>query len=538
MQDLQARIRQLEADNASLATAADQAAALAEEYAGDAARYRAANNSSQTALVNELTDATRRKDRRIQRLTTLLDNEKKRAEGLQRRVEELEQVNEYPVHNVKEARDLSQTVDDRPTRQDKSPPVPSCTPIKVLSALESILPPDVRGIFAAFRVFFISESVRAWTTHVSLASKSETGDGDFAKLAKLIDETVRRSVAWCFASPPNLAERGIMLEKGMSSLEERVEALSREIAEGQSHRWTAEYSQMKQDLVGMPIEVLKSVVPGSWTRVQNEDEMDFHEICTEQARHMKGILTSEEREVHKKAMEELNSKLNAVRLTLEQKNRELDDLHVRTSIFKERLDASRKDKENMKALQDKLTTVDKELAVAKATAKKAEMEPFADSPSAKVEKQPRQPEVFKSGLQESPRERAKRTNETVRLRRMLVRSQMADLQSRTSLSDDADARLRETMQVRNAVSKALNDARTAASMARVVRLDPETLEPKIEGVTMSRKTILQSLGALEKQTGVARCDVEVSRYSVQYEASLDDEAGMFTNLAAIIRELS
>lgn len=515
MDRLRARIRQLEEDNASLSTAAEQAAALAEECAADASRYRSSMQCSDQAVINELKDAQRRKDRRIVRLTTLLEQKEQQLDQVESRVSELEdlkQVAEEMEHVLRASLlalggDTSQKGDSEFARG-----VTGVT-ASVLSAVEDYFPErmEIQEDMAAFRLYARAHVIDCLAERIAGQMRNCTNESlrSCGELCENAVSTIRSATRWCFANENTLVQRMRMLQPGVETLEQRVVGLFHEVAlMADGHTWRGEVARMKTDLIVLAIESVRGVVIHGEGAEERVCEIDIRDVCRKRARIVRerGVCVDDGGDERK--VEELNSRLNAARVKLERAEVELEDLRVRNCVFEERVRGAVADQREMKALRERVKEVEMQLRERNALSitnnvsdTKAKDVATTDVDTAQLPEQdsPVRPrDSFDSTrnanvptpLQE-PYDGAKMT----RLRRKLLHHQLADLHVDATETQAFHSRQND-ITIHQALSQALHNARQAASMARVVRLDRETLQLCTRGATMSRKEILQSLAVV------------------------------------------
>lgn len=520
---LESRILQLEVENTELSAAASEAAALAEEYAADAAAYRRqrASGPADAALVNELTDAARRKDRRINRLNTLLASEKDNAQRLQNKVQELTELNaladEMEETLRKSVSTLQQSLADAGGRGsaggaldsgvDKLTDVRVHVADAVVQSLSRYFPDAARvqGDVAAFGA--LRSAVATLHMASSLSGKLSRGgfgahEEDFLELFGSISLAAETAVRWCFDDAKLISTRGPSVEKELRALEEHTRTLCADFASAADVRnWADDFAHMKLDLVSMALDTLNALVPPRFERPTGAHSAEALVADITRAAHVRaseiaGSLKhcSDADKSDSEQFVELRSKLDTAKSKLERKCRELGDLRVRTSVFEERLSSTLDDAKEITALRQKVSDLEAELAASK-EALIAKCGKEGAEGETREESRDRQSNDADAAVV-VPRhlDIIDEAKESARLRRLLVHRHLADIQT-LPLSTNVNEQLtfEKNHAVCETVRTALDNAREAASNARAIRLNADTLQPNTRGATMSRKVLLQAI---------------------------------------------
>lgn len=485
---LHTRIRELEADNASLSHAASEAAALAEEYAADAAAYRRLCPTDQ-ALVTELTDATRRKDRRIHRLTSLLEVERVSVEGLERRVAELEEmlhvadeterVLQFSLSMTEKGKSEGGMGKELGQREDKEA-------VRVwevvVEALREYFPEEVvGGDFAAFEalragvfVLEMAARLRAW-----LRPDTYSWAHNFFAVLEEACLAVDSALRWCFEEPGG---RGVHLMEVVTALEERFSMVVKEVDGGETVQWTEKYANMKIGLLRMAVESVVGVASRKFDGMQSVGDIDTLVDNVQSALERRGAevraklkAASANGDGKLEDVAELKAKLEASKSVLSRKTRELEDLRIRMNVFEERLSTALEESKELSTLRAKVTELEAELNRGKSAHSENRDVGRVSSDSGVSPKS-----VGVNGIRRDCKhlEEVDNTKEVARLRRILVRRHLADLQplwfheSAFRQEDEQEAKLHESTR------QALEEARLSASNSAAVELDAETLKPK------------------------------------------------------------
>ncbi|KAI0556911.1 Sm Like Protein [Gracilaria domingensis] len=530
---LHARIQQLEADNASLASAAEQAAALAEEYAADAARYRHSQNHTEQRLHDEISDASRRKDRRIHRLSALLSEEKDRVQQLEQRVEQLEQL--YDVSTQMETT-LQASVTALQQQMERSSPSPQpvadapflLTTIRAqhvavpLELLNSYFPePDALGAdIRAYQLFLRAHSIRAIATYArhhiptpnpdpqqTLSSPQQTFAQSALHLFGKLVWLMRDLVAWCFEEADDVPFRAVKLHDATVTLEQRAANVFEQLFEMQqqhiSTSCTPEYATMNTELLEMAMDAITDLLPSSPvhpTSAGNEDDLSMliREAAIQRARTVRDGLINASRNAE--ASDQLESKLNAARTKLRQRESELDDIKVRLSVYEDRMTKARDDAKLVETLKTQVTELEEQIAKAvdrgipsESVRNVAEANSITPTETRTTDAD----QAINSSKRRvaTPLAQLQQVQDVIHVRRQLLHTYLSDIQSDTNISTQPQVDLESMLHTRDTLSHALNDLRTAAANASVVTLDEDTLKVKRSGKSMSQKILLQAMAA-------------------------------------------
>lgn len=493
---LHARIRQLEADNASLSHAASEAASLAEECAADAAAYRRLRPADQ-ALVTELTDATRRKDRRIQRLTSLLEAERSRVQGLEGRITELEEMLQV-ADETERVLQLSLNVTEKGKaegdrrnglweKEEKGEKEAVRVWEVVIKSLKEYFPRDIIGEdFAAFEAFRagvvvieMAKRLRAWLGPGAYS----WAHGFFAVLEEAclaVDDALR----WCFEEP---GARGAQLVEAVTALEERFNSVVKEVNSGETVQWTESYANMKIGLFRMAAESVMGVTSRKFDGRRSIAGIDALVDDVQSALARRG---AEVRAKLKAAsgsgagglegLTAVRAKLDASKSVLRRKTSELEDLRVRANVFEERILTALEESKELSTLRTRVTELEAELAREKST--HSENRDISQLPSDDGV-DPKAIGVNGVGSDFRHSEGVDNTNEAARLRRILVRRHLADLQPLTFHESIYQHKAEEEAKLQRSMRQVLEEARLSASNSAAVELDAETLKPKAQHIT-------------------------------------------------------
>ncbi|CAN8070829.1 unnamed protein product [Agarophyton chilense] len=521
---LHARIQQLEADNASLASAAEQAAVLAEEYAADAARYRHSQNNTEQSLHDEISDASRRKDRRIQRLNVLLSEEKDRTQQLEQQVEDLEQLRELSNQMEITLQDsvsaLQQQVEQ--ASQSSSTVVDASFVLGTIRATHAMVPLEIlnsyfpqsdtlQADFKAYYVFLRAHSIHTIATYAKdhffdhFFNELQTSSSQqafiqcalnlFGKLAKLTAELL----AWCFEKANDIPYRAGKIYDAVITLEQRTASLFEQLFEIQQRRGNAsctpEYVTINTELLEMAMDTIFDVLPAPPALITSANCSDLSSLikksATERAHNVCEGLINASRDAD--AHNELQVKLNAARTKLQQRERELDDMKVRLNVYEDRMTKARQDAKLSETLKIQVSKLEEQIANARdrdepgkgvQSVAEADSKLHDDQQSRKTDNESTQTQKATSLSNNSvatPLTQLQQMKDIIHIRRQLLRTHLSDISSDTRESKDHRADLQDVLKVHSTLSCALNDLRAAAANASVVTLHPDTLKVKRGG---------------------------------------------------------
>eukprot|EP00178_Gracilaria_changii_P020138 TRINITY_DN584_c1_g1_i2.p1 TRINITY_DN584_c1_g1~~TRINITY_DN584_c1_g1_i2.p1 ORF type:complete len:588 (+),score=104.38 TRINITY_DN584_c1_g1_i2:192-1955(+) len=564
---LHARIQQLETDNASLASAAEQAAGLAEEYAADAARYRHSRNNTEQRLHDEISDASRRKDRRIQRLNTLLSEEKTRVQQLEQRVEELEQL--YDVSTQMETTlQASLSVMQQQVQnasQSPSPVAPISFMLDIIRSQHASVPLELlisyfphsdalSSDIKAYQLFLRAHSIHTIATyvqqHILNPPQTSSSQQAFVQGALLLFDKLtsltRDLLTWCFETADDVPFRAEKLHDPTLTLEQRATNVFEQLLEIQQQQrsstsCTPEYATMNIELLEMAMDAIADILPvpsAPPTSSPNLGDLGalIRQAAEQRARNIRASLINASRSAE--ASVQLEDKLNAARTKLQQRESELDDMKVRLNVYEDRMTAARQDAKLLETLKTQVSKLEEQIANAtNGDAPNESVQHVAEASSVTLQ----EPHAAHAGDQANhsqqsicsskdciptPLAQLQQVQDVIHVRRQLLRTYLSDIRSDTALSQQPRADLQGMLQLRDTLSHALNDLRTAAASASVVTLHADTLEVKGRGASMSQKIMVQAMAAscsnenTLKQWRVERervCDTSTIRMEVSEE---------------------
>lgn len=518
---MRARIRELEAENASLAAAAEEAATLAEAYAQDAARWRAASNGcDEGAGLVEIADAARRKERRIERLTAQLAEERDTSRRLVSRVAELEELKVLAEEMEETLQQSLAAVQDAHGEQRYSRDADGAEGVvlakQYLDAISSFLPPEiaVEGDIDALHLSLLMKSVVG--CHGRCVDLLQGTVPALAAALEAAESALHRATMWCFEDSAQIPIRAAAMRPAAASLEERTRALVADIQSVENAQsWNAEYVQMKVGLLTMAVDSVLALVPESF-RIPTSTALDLRVALEPRVKDIRerlaGLATSS---AHASNLaRESASRADVASTLLQQRERELEDVRVRAGVFEDRLAAATVAVTKGEELKAQIAHLENQLELAQQAqdeqvlAAVVQVQRDADriaEPSVDSEQEMRTNEhggdsqrlvEFRLGLALDESRRSAN-----RLRRQLTERRLADLVASQEVSTERVERMQKRRVARDAMSKALSLAKSSAASAHVVRLDPETLEPQTRGATMSSKGLLQSLALAQNHIG-------------------------------------
>lgn len=482
---LQIRIRQLEDDNVSLSHAASEAAALAEEYAADASAYRRLRPADQ-ALVTELTDATRRKDRRIQRLSSLLEAERARVEGLERRVAELEEmlqvademecVLQMSLNLIEKERCEGGGHEKIEERKEDGGGVSEV----LVKALKEYFPEGIVG-----EDFMAFEALKAGLTvlemmkglHPNFGKSIPAWGPDFLAALEESCHAVESVLRWCFEEPEG---RGVCVLEFVTALQERLSAVAKDVENEETTRWTEDFANMRTGLLRMGIETVVGITSRRFVGLRSVGGVDallkdvrvaLERRASEVRARLKALSTGGDL----KDVEDLKAKLDTTSSMLNRKTRELEDLRVRMNVFEERISTALEESKELGLLRTRVTELEAELnheRTAHSDCRNVGPLPLEDSVNLKS--------APMNGIANDHMhlEDVDNTKEAARLRRILARRHLADLQPLSFNVNSYRHESKEEAELYKSMRRALEQARFSASNSAAVELDAETLEPR------------------------------------------------------------
>lgn len=490
---LHARIRQLEADNASLSHAAAEAAALVEEYAADAAAYRR-GQPADAHLVTELTDAARRKDLRIQRLTSMVDAERARSGQMQERLSELEEmlhIADEMERTLRLSLDIMTKDKGVGSREDALKEAAEVWKL-ALKGLKACVP---GGLFG--EEFEGLDALKTGTEALSLAkqlkiSLSRCGFQWESDLTAVVNDgcvAVERALRWCFEEP---ATRGALVMAEVCNWKTRLEKAAEAVDTGEASRWTAEFAHMKKGLLQMAVETLDGIVPRGYVTVVNAglDVLlrDLEDSWRNRAEKVRQELRVVKHDVESgsNAMN-LQKKLDITRNTLSRRNNELEDIRVRVQVFEGRLQEALQEGKQLAAYKQRVSELEKLLSSGKVVAtENRNGEDSPENPSGGRERR----RAASDHAAHRHYEDVEASREAARLRRVLVRRHLADLQTSARSMDMASHEtLGKETEYRKSMRETIENARLSASNASIMKLDPETLLPKERKISRQGETV-------------------------------------------------
>eukprot|EP00177_Eucheuma_denticulatum_P000178 GFKZ01000317.1.p1 GENE.GFKZ01000317.1~~GFKZ01000317.1.p1 ORF type:complete len:552 (-),score=94.44 GFKZ01000317.1:467-2122(-) len=479
---LHARIRQLEVDNASLSHAASEAAALVEEYAADAAAYRR-SHPADTHVVTELTDAARRKDLRIQRLTSSLDAERGRSRQMQQRLRELEemlQIGDEMEKTLKQSLDIMNKNKRVASREEGLEERTQVWKL-ALNGLKACMPEGVLGEeFDGLDA--LKTGIEALGTSKrlenSLSGCSFQWETDFTAVVSNGCVAVERALRWCFEEP---ATRGTIVMAEMSNWKVRLGKVAEAVETGEAIRWTAEFANMKKGLLEMAVERLDGIVPRVYVAVVNAglDVLlrDLQDSWQNRAKKVRQELRLVQNGVENgDDVLSLQKKLDITRNTLSRRTNELEDVRVRLQVFEGRLQEAVREGKQLAVCKQRVAELEKLLSIEKDAV--TETQNNGDSKQSHGGGFERSRASADQAAHRHYKE-VEASNEASRLRRVLIKRHLADLRTRARSAAVVQVETPEkNAEYRKAMRKTIENVRLSASNASIVKLDPETLLPK------------------------------------------------------------
>lgn len=543
MQALRARIRQLESDNASLTAAAEQASLLVEELAEDASKYRAGTHQT---LLDELKQTSLRKDRRIQRLTEQLAAEREQNVLLQNRVTELEELKIISDRIEETLKDCVSVLQEKVQQFDSIPfedgrhgmslrrvllPLLQDNLTKsILNTIESFFPGTVNltSDFAVFRIALQARVVSVITELLRIESSQKPGP-----LSNVIDlfyragSVAQMCISWVLSDYATMTERANEVKQAIDQLEQRTVTLYIEVESfDATTQWTQEFTRMKTELLTVAVDSLCGLLPRELSSPTIAKSTEFSQnlitAYKQRAQVVAKQLDSLERErSHESQLSELKSKFEVGKTMLAQRNRELDELRVRNLIFEDRVKKATEDAERISKLQKELEVLQEKLRVA-AQHSDPDVVKGSKTESTETKSDGYSKTVSRKKVETmSIPEKRTRANESSRLRKTIMQLQLADLQTVGVSTNICEPRYDEKIHTRKTLSVVLQSAREASSKARVLKLDPKSLQPKSRGATLSRKPLLQSLALSARMSKNTSINQFETRYADMRQVTVD-----------------
>jgi len=392
----------------------------------------------------------------------------------------------------------------------------------------------VQGDMAAFTVLLRISSIRDIISYLfdKLGIRQQKGKASMSYVEELlgdVSDCIERALVWCFENPTEIQWRGLRIDKEIATLEERVVALFSEyesVEEAQHRR--QDFAQMKIDLVVMSLESLNAVIPSLQAAADGENTaipLDISSATASRAKEVAQHLGSCTRNgaTRGNTGADVISKLNVTQALLSQRERELEDLRVRTKVFEERLNSTVEDSKLFDSLSKRIVKLESKLQGAKqALQVEQESKSNSEGDAGRIHgSRPAPAGKELSEVADRPYNDVYR-RERQRLRSELVRTKLADLQPLPAPTTGKYAEIDKEIVLRDTITTTLKNAREAASNARAVLLDPMTLQPTTRGATLSRKGLLQALALARKQSFRKSLEPEGTSSVVSTEVHADD----------------
>lgn len=572
---VQARVAQLEIDNASLSQAAEEAATLAESLAAENVQLR--------EQVSDMQEAIAGKDDRIARLSASVETQATNGQRLNNRIADLTGKLEEQYALAKVAEEMETTLrhtitalqqrlglklsspSTSPIDAMRGTPAPLLSFIALLESILKLLPGFCQQMpqkvekdmekednviwteMRPMRLLIGAAAVDAVATYA--VANFPVGATAAARLrCALADAAVaaRRAASWVFQDAERVPERVADVEGALRTLRERVSASATDAARPSFPVTDAAPVDVQAGLIVLAVEAIDTYVrdvsaPSAFIG------SDVSPALRETLRRRTEILrktpriTDADRDVAKR-----------LERTIAARERDLDDLAVRCAAFEAAVTSARKDVE---MLRDALAIADAEVerlrravpsaqpstATAAASAKvvgtvasgaASGAHSVATTDNARSRRGTESDIVVTDGTsawssdaegnaadwRPTPLERRDTQLSLRRLRACYLRGVVSDLQSRAH-GNARRARI-DDLTTHAAMSGALQRARSAAANAHVVRLNPRTLQPTTCGATMSRRALLEAISAgravrthhsRSLQTTPASCATQESR---------------------------
>lgn len=547
-------LNQLQLDNTSHTfdieqdVAAEEADDLTEDYTTYTSGSHEAlppDAAQKVPILAELRDAARRKDRRIHRLTSLLASERVEADALKARVAELEELKALSEEMEETLHASIQALQS----QVSQPELPSTSSSfldvarnqlahKLLSVATIYAPQSAHPDFFAYHLLLHASSLHTLSDLTTEHLYSTPVLRPFVDLFERVRAAATDAVAWCFEVPSDIPSRAANIHSTVSTLETRAASLFSELkAVDEAARWSQQFSSMKLELVTMAIDAVRVCLPRGFTSVLQHPDFCVIDVCNERAADFASVvLSSREGQLGSgRGKDDLMARLTVATAALEARKQEIEDLRVRNAVFEDRISAALVDSKRAEALQIRVEELEQELL--RVGERNADINVDVDTKIVSEENVHTEdnPKVSAAAIL-TPAQLVDAWKETKRLRAMLVQRRLGDLCAPPFETNEKVLDVDRRTTVRNVVADALNGVRVAASMARVVVLDKETLQPVTRGATMSRKTLLQSLAVSQKACVEQGFPLHMDRYGESTEVQVGYTEDRLVSMMELFRK--
>ncbi len=533
MSSAEEQIRALRSENESLTAAAEVVAAVTEEYAADASRWRKMVKrlngvTDIESAFNELSDASRRKDNRIERMASEASDLRRQLEEKTKRIEALEALNSLSA-------DIEQTLRDQiDILRGTSRAVPaSANRIRSLGAtcdkcgtlldcIDAVLRPVAKNDVAFVRLRSLSrvlfhaqmavDECKAGIAAMSRFAPQEKQEVvEVLSFAKVRTENMR---AWAISLPESANANCEKVLGAIVRIEQQVRLLMQAIRNSSSPGMVLRaVTKMQCTLLYKAANSLMNTLPLSYRSAESPAisvvlTNTISEIVSQELASSSKELS---RRISDSATQTAVNQAEILTTQLAKKEEELGDAQVRVKVFEERLSIALHAKEEADKLRVALDKKESEMMALREELSQASLKLAAMDTSTGAVQQLENSATHSSQNTDAPVTTGRRLTDATVLEHALDDHKRRIQRTRTEvmahfladLSSPNDARLQQEMQhltdMKSGMKSALLLCKRSAASSQVVRLDPKTLRPLVDGVSLSRNSLISSVALARRE---------------------------------------